>query len=152
MAGAIKGLAEAPGAIITKVQKTVTIYLADGIETLTVISRTQDPVKCYPGTSAVIPAHDDGRPESGWLNQLSGTWTTEKQDIDAKNRDVYALNEGVAKFSTGRAHVAALPGTVIVVAEGQALNSTVGKWVKITPPKAAKAAPAPLSHAPGSSK
>lgn len=149
MAGPIKGLAEAPGAIKVKKQNTVTIYLADGIECLTVISRTQEPVKCYPGTSAIIPAHDDGKPESGWLQKLSGTWTTEKVEIDAKNRDVYVLDVGVAKFATERSHVAGLPGTVIVVAEGQALNSTVGTWTKIStkPVKVAPAATAEPSKA-----
>lgn len=145
MAGAIKGLAEAPGAIIKKIQNKVTIYLEEGIECLTVNNRTQQPVRCYPGTSAVIPALADGRPESGWLQQLSGKWSTEKVEVDSKNRDVFALDAGVAKFSTGRSHVVALPGTIIVVAEGESLGSTVGTWTKVSA-KPVKAAPAPAAE------
>ena len=134
----VKGLPDAPSARPIKEQKTATIYLAKGIAHLTVSDRSE-PIRVYEGTEIIVAVHDDGRPEATWLRELEGEWTTEATAADTKNRDVYVLEAGKAKFLSGKAHVVGLIGTKIVVAEDQPLNKTVGAWAKVSGYAAPKA-------------
>lgn len=132
-------------------QKTERIYLHSGVATLSTWNRSA-PIKCYPGTCAIIAMNEDGTPKSGWVDSLEGEWSTAKIEPSATNQDVHVLDSGEAKFSAGRAHVVGLPGSVVVVAVEQDMSGTTGVWSKMASGavKAAKPAKAGKDDGPDS--